>query len=120
MWVKSMHLLVDLSINSQNHRVFSIISIKVGTNTLYRENFRKFFSQDFLVFIQKVLILFNIKGFIMTYMIKFVVNIIAIFTLFFVGMTLLFAPEKANFSYYVFVILMSTYLGYNYIKKRDT
>ena len=56
----------------------------------------------------------------MTYMIKFVVNIIAIFTLFFVGMTLLFAPEKANFSYYVFVILMSTYLGYNYIKKRDT
>ena len=73
-----------------------------------------------MFFIQKVLILFNIKGFIMTYMVKFLVNIVTILTLFYVGITLLVTPEKANFSYYVFVIVMSTYLGYRYIKSKST
>ena len=56
----------------------------------------------------------------MLYLLKFIVNVVAIITLFYVGITLLVTPEKANFSYYVFVIVMSTYLGYRYIKSKST
>ena len=83
---------------------------------LYRENFGKFFFQYMLFFIQKVLILFNIKGFIMTYLFRFIIDIVAILTLFYVGMTLIFTPEKANITYYAFVILMCSFIGYRYIK----
>jgi len=54
----------------------------------------------------------------MTYMVKFLVNIVTILTLFYVGITLLVTPEKANFSYYIFVILISCIIWYRYIKDK--
>lgn len=56
----------------------------------------------------------------MIYLFKFIVNIIAIVTLFYVGITLLVTPEKANLSYYIFVLLMSCLLLYNYKKGNTT
>lgn len=54
----------------------------------------------------------------MLYLLKFIVNVVAIITLFYVGITLLFTPEKANFSYYIFVALMSIVIYHTYIKKK--
>jgi len=52
----------------------------------------------------------------MTYLFRFIIDIVAILTLFYVGMTLIFTPEKANITYYAFVILMCSIIGYRYIK----
>lgn len=56
----------------------------------------------------------------MKYMLRFVVNIITILALFYVGITLLFTPEKANLSYYLFVILMLLVILYEKYRKNTT
>ena len=56
----------------------------------------------------------------MKYMLRFVVNIVCILCLFYVGITLIATPEKANFSYYIFVVLMLAAILYENYRKKIT
>ena len=60
----------------------------------------------------------NLK--VMKYMLRFVVNIVCILCLFYVGITLIVTPEKANFSYYIFVVLMLAAILYENYRKKIT
>ena len=56
---------------------------------------------------KKVLILnINTKGYIMKYAIRFIISIIAIISLFYVGVTLIITPEQADITHYLFVVCM--------------
>lgn len=60
----------------------------------------------------------NLK--VMKYMLRFVINIVCILCLFYVGITLIATPEKANFSYYIFVVLMLAAILYENYRKKIT
>lgn len=56
----------------------------------------------------------------MKYMLRFVINIVCILCLFYAGITLIVTPEKANFSYYIFVVLMLAAILYENYRKKIT
>ena len=54
----------------------------------------------------------------MKYALRFIINIVSILCLFYVGITLIVTPEKADITYYLFVILMLAAILYeNYRRK---
>jgi|9_EtaG_2_1085328.scaffolds.fasta_scaffold00096_28 hypothetical protein len=48
----------------------------------------------------------------------FIINIIMIISLFYVGFTLILNPSAANWTYYGFVIAMLSMIGYGYYKDK--